>query len=181
MFPTIHIEILKFVFYLFEHHVLCAQIAQSCQTLFDPMDRRLPGSSVRGILQARIPDWIAMPSSRGSSWFRDWTCVSYVYKLNYIAIIVASFSYEHDIEIHLSWKENFKKQFLFFTISDILWLFSSLAVPCGLQGLSSPPRDWTWGLAMEAPSSNHWTTRDFLFWIFFFYTLSFFKMLILTH
>ena len=35
-----------------------------------------PGSSVHGILQARILEWVAMPSSRGSSPFRDRTCVS---------------------------------------------------------------------------------------------------------
>ena len=35
-----------------------------------------PGSSVHVILQARILEWVAMPSSRGSSWPRDWTCIS---------------------------------------------------------------------------------------------------------
>ena len=43
------------------------------------MDCSLPGSSVCGILQARILEWIAMPSSKGSSWPRDQTRVSYVY------------------------------------------------------------------------------------------------------
>ena len=37
-----------------------------------------PGSSVHGILQARTLEWVAVPSSRGSSWPRDWTCVSRV-------------------------------------------------------------------------------------------------------
>ena len=37
-----------------------------------------PGSSVYRILQARILEWVAMPSSRGSSWPRDWTWVSYI-------------------------------------------------------------------------------------------------------
>ena len=46
-------------------------VAQSCQTLCDPMDCSLPGSSVHSILQARILEWVAMPSSRGSSWPRD--------------------------------------------------------------------------------------------------------------
>ena len=41
--------------------------AQPCLTLSDPMMCRLIGSSVRGILQARILEWVAMPSSRGSS------------------------------------------------------------------------------------------------------------------
>ena len=40
------------------------------------MDRSLPGSSVHVILQARILEWAAMPSSRGSSWPSDWTQVS---------------------------------------------------------------------------------------------------------
>ena len=39
--------------------------AQSCPTLCDPVDCSPPGSSVHGILQARILDWVAMPSSRG--------------------------------------------------------------------------------------------------------------------
>ena len=38
---------------------------QSCPTLCDPMDCNLPGSSVHGILQARMLEWVAMPSSRG--------------------------------------------------------------------------------------------------------------------
>ena len=41
--------------------------AQSCPTLCDPMDCSLPGSSVLGILQTRILEWVAMPSSRGSN------------------------------------------------------------------------------------------------------------------
>ena len=51
-------------------------VTQSCPTLCDPMDCNLPGSSVHGILQARILEWIAICSSRGSSWLRDWTQVS---------------------------------------------------------------------------------------------------------
>ena len=49
---------------------------QSCPTLCDPMDCSPSGFSVHGILQARILEWGAMASSRGSSWPRDWTCVS---------------------------------------------------------------------------------------------------------
>ena len=52
-------------------------VAQSYLTLCNPIDCSLPDSSVHGILQARIPEWAAMPSSRGSSWPRDWTCVSH--------------------------------------------------------------------------------------------------------
>ena len=44
-----------------------AKSLQSCPTLCDVMDCSLPGSSVYGILQARILEWVAMPFSRGSS------------------------------------------------------------------------------------------------------------------
>ena len=40
-------------------------VTQSCPTLCDPMDCSLPGSSVPGILQARILEWVAMPFCRG--------------------------------------------------------------------------------------------------------------------
>ena len=46
-------------------------VAQSCSTLCDSMDSGLPGSFVPGILQARVPEWVAIPFSRGSSQSRD--------------------------------------------------------------------------------------------------------------
>ena len=46
-------------------------VAQSYLTLCDAMDCSPPGSSVHGILQASIPEWVAMPSSRGSSQARE--------------------------------------------------------------------------------------------------------------
>ena len=51
-------------------------VAQSCPTLCDPMDGSPPGSSVHGILQAKILEWVAIPFSRGSSQPRDRTWVS---------------------------------------------------------------------------------------------------------
>ena len=56
-----------------------AKTLQSCLTLCNPMDRILPGSSVHGILQARILKWVAMPFSRRSSRPRygtHFSCVS---------------------------------------------------------------------------------------------------------
>ena len=47
------------------------KFAQLCPTLFDSMDCHLPGSSVHGILQARILEWAAMPFSSRSFWLRD--------------------------------------------------------------------------------------------------------------
>ena len=53
-----------------------SEVAQSCPTLCDPMDCSPPGSSVHGILQARILEWVAILFSRGSSQPRDRTQVS---------------------------------------------------------------------------------------------------------
>ena len=54
------------------------KVAQSCPTLCKPTDCSPPGSSVHGIHQARILEWVARPFSRGSSGARDWTQVSRV-------------------------------------------------------------------------------------------------------
>ena len=48
-----------------------AKSIQSCLTLCDPMDSSLPGSTIHGILQARILEWAVVPSSTGSSQSRD--------------------------------------------------------------------------------------------------------------
>ena len=56
----------------------CVHCAQLCPTPCDPMGCNLPGSSVDGIYQARILEWIPISFSRGSSQPRDWTRVSYV-------------------------------------------------------------------------------------------------------
>ena len=53
-----------------------ALVTQSCPALCDPMDCSLVGSSVHGILQARVLEWIAIPFFKGSSQSRDQTLVS---------------------------------------------------------------------------------------------------------
>ena len=53
------------------------QSLQSCSTLCDPMDCSSPGSFVHGISRARILEWVAISSSRGSFWLKDWTSVSW--------------------------------------------------------------------------------------------------------
>ena len=53
-------------------------VAKSCPTLCNHVDHSPPGSSAHGILQARILEWVAMPSSKGSSQPRNRTRISYV-------------------------------------------------------------------------------------------------------
>ena len=57
-------------------HAMQAKSLQSCLSLCNPMDCNLPDSSVHGISQARILEWVAISSSRGSSLPRDRTPIS---------------------------------------------------------------------------------------------------------
>ena len=61
-----------FLVYLY----MCSKLLLSCPSLWDSMDSSPPGSFVHGILQARIR--VAMPFSRGSSWLRAQSCISYI-------------------------------------------------------------------------------------------------------
>ena len=54
------------------------EVAQLSPTRSDPMDYSLPGSSIHGIFQARVLEWVAISFSRGSSWPRDPTRVSHI-------------------------------------------------------------------------------------------------------
>ena len=53
-----------------------SEVTQSCPTLCDPMDCSLPGSSIHGIFQARMLEWVNIPFCRGSSRPRDRTQVN---------------------------------------------------------------------------------------------------------
>ena len=67
--------------HLTSHHLrpaLCVLVSQFCLTLCDPLNCSPPGSSLHGILQARVLEWVAISFYRGSSWPRDWTQVSYI-------------------------------------------------------------------------------------------------------
>ena len=71
--------LLKYIFLLLAHYisvVVGVLVTQSCPTLCDPVDCSPPGSFVHGILQARVLEWVAMPSSWASSQPRDQTQVS---------------------------------------------------------------------------------------------------------
>ena len=58
--------------------IVKVKVTQLCSTLCDLMDYSLPGSSVHGILQARLLGWVAVPFSRRSSRPRDQTWVSHI-------------------------------------------------------------------------------------------------------
>ena len=62
---------------------VCVLATQLCSALCDLMEGSLSGFSVHGIFQARIPEWMVIHFSRGSSPPRNWTLVSCIYRLSY--------------------------------------------------------------------------------------------------
>ena len=100
-----------------------SEVAQSCPTLCDPMDCSLPGSSVQGIFQAIVLEWIAISFSRGPSQPRDRTQVSrivdrhftvwatrdtYVYVYVYIYIYTQTMTGDFILEgFHIDIRKNF--------------------------------------------------------------------------
>ena len=78
-----------------KYETVHAKSLQSCPTLCNPMDDSLPGSSIHGILQAWILEWVVMPSSRGSSQPRDRTQLPV--KLSSSAKLMVNFSIQNAI------------------------------------------------------------------------------------
>ena len=72
IFPLFLILLL---FNLYENE---SEVTQSSPTLCDPVDCSLPGFSIHGIFQARVPEWVAISFSRVSSQPRDQTRVSHI-------------------------------------------------------------------------------------------------------
>ena len=90
----------------------CVLVTQSCPTLGDPMYCSPPGSSVHGILQARILEWVAIPFFTGSSWPRDRTQVSgiavrFFYHLSYQGSLSVLCSYQLVMRLN---KKNFSSK-----------------------------------------------------------------------
>ena len=82
-----------------------AKSHQSCPILYDPM--ALPSSSLRGILQARIPEWVVIPPSKGSSQPKDGTRISYISCIG-SGFFTSSVTWEaHDHKVaQKSWEKN---------------------------------------------------------------------------
>ena len=82
----------------------------------DPMDCSLPGSSVHGILQARVLEWVVMSFSRGLSWPKDRTCISFLscigrqilYRLHHLELHCFKILITFEINILLKYTYRFK-------------------------------------------------------------------------
>ena len=103
------------------HMCVHAKSLQSCLTLYDPMDCSLPGSSLLGILQARILEWVAMPFSGGSSPPREQNCVSHgsciagtffiAEPVGKLAIIQMTFFWKHKVSPSLGYSSSPSSEF----------------------------------------------------------------------
>ena len=134
---------------------MCAKSFQLCPTLCDAMDHSLPGFSVHGILQERVLEWVAMPSSRGSSdpGMEPAFLTSPALPLGFFTTSA-------------TWKAHFIFLLSFFFFFNFLLIFI-LAALHGLQELiSSLTRDGTRAFAVKAnprPAGNSLCFIDFFF------------------
>ena len=109
-----------------------SEVAQSCPTLCNPVNCSLPGSSVHGIFQARVLEWVAISFSRGSSRPRDWTQVSLIVGRRFTFWAVPTAKYL----VHAHWGTGSYYYILQFCVSslpistlwNILFLFSNFSL-----------------------------------------------------
>ena len=104
--------------------VCVRSVTQSCPTLCDPMNCRLPGSSVHGIFQAGILEWVTISSSRGSSQPRDRTCVSCVGRqiLYHLTTWEAPLALQALSSCHIGWTASVPIPGSFLTVTEALLL-----------------------------------------------------------
>ena len=100
-------------------------VTQLHLTLCDPKDCSLPGSSVHGILQARILEWVAIPSSRGPSQPRDQTHISGLF-------YIAGGFFTHQAIKRSNWQKDSKLEIHYISY---LYIDSSLSSESGCIGL----------------------------------------------
>ena len=148
--------------------MLVALVAKSCPTLVDPKDCSLPGSSVHGILQARILEWVAISSSRSSSqprnptqvsciagrFFTNWTMYSFsVYSCHLFLIFFASVEsmlFLSFIVPIVAWNVPLVSLiFLMRSIGFSILLFSSISLHCSLRKALLPLLAFLWNSAFK--------------------------------
>ena len=122
--------------------LLCCYFLQSWAALCNPMDCSPPGSSVHGILQVRILEWVAMPSSRRSSQPRDRTQMSHVSYIGSRFFTTSSIWKAQFSSVHFSRSECFPMSQFFAPGSQSIEVSASASVlPMNTQDWS--PLGWT--------------------------------------
>ena len=111
-------------------------LAQSCPTLCNLMDCSPPGSSVHGILQARILEWVAISFSRGSSQPRDGTWVSCVAGRRFILCATRK-----ALKLHGATKKK-KKKFISHEAGKVLRSLTDTSILLIKQNNNKSTRNW---------------------------------------
>ena len=126
---------------------MCAKSHQLCWTLCDPMDCSPTGSSVHGIFQARILEWVTMTSSRRSPWHRDPPCISYISRIGRQVLYLALPGKPIYYYTHI------KKYFLYYELWawDSKRLMSSRNLPIGFQ-----PNGMETTITLSVPVQGTW-------------------------
>ena len=124
-----------------------SEAAQSCPTLCDPMDYSLQGSSVHGIIQARVLEWVAISFSRGSSQARDRTGVSRIAGRCFTVWSTRLIPIEECREPEALWElsdKDFSNWLCFLILLPFLSLFASLLPSCLPSLFLSLPYTCNW-------------------------------------
>ena len=121
----------------------------------DPMECSLPSSCIHGILLASILAWVAMASSRGSSWPREWTCISYVscigrqvlYHLHHLGSLI--------------WLTYIMKSEKAMAphYSTLAWKIPCTEEPGGLQSMGSQRVGHDWAISLSLFTFMHWRRK----------------------
>ena len=138
-------------------------VAQLCPTLCDPMDCSLPGSSVHGILQARILEWVAYPFSRGSSWPRNWAGVSSIAGRFFNSGATREAPVKCESEVAQSCPSLCDPMDCSLPHSSIHGIFQARVlewVAISFSRGSSRPRDWTQVSRIVGRRFNLWATKE---------------------
>ena len=133
--------------------VQSSSIAQLCLTLCNPMDCCPPGSSIHGLFQLRILEWVAISSSKGSSWPSNQNhvfCVSCIGSR--ILYHRATWEAQNSVESRLAW---FSKQIIFKWALDTLFsMMTFLKSKCSYFWHEIHTLLWDWIFMLAHPRAN---------------------------
>ena len=146
-----------------------SEVTQLCLTLYDLMDCSLPGSSIHGIFQARILEWVAISFSRGSSQPRDQTqvsphCRQTLYRLSHQRSHNIFTGSKHTTLWEWIWflklvKSHLNPRKARATHSSIAWKIPWTEEPGGLQSMGSQRVGHDWATSLSLFTFMHWRRK----------------------
>ena len=146
----------------YSHNIYCmkwSEVAQSCPTLCDPMDCSPPGSSIHGIFQARVLEWVAISFSRRSSQPRNWTRVSRIVGRR-STIWATAAAAANLLQSCLTLCNPIDGSLPVSPVPGILQARTLEWVAISFSRRSSQPRDWTLVSRIVGRRSTIWATRE---------------------